>query len=64
VESFDPELSEAIAARRMRQAAETGAKTVLSACQQCERTLFSAARSQRIRVRSKDIVELVLEATA
>jgi heterodisulfide reductase subunit D len=64
LESFDPELSEAIAARRIRQAAETGAKTVLSACQQCERTLFSAARSQRIRVRSKDIVELVLEATA
>jgi len=62
LESFDPELSEAIAARRIRQAAETGAKTVLSACQQCERTLFSAARSQRIRVRAKDIVELVLEA--
>ena len=64
LESFDPELSAAIAARRIRQAEETGAKTVLSACQQCERTLFSAARSERIRVRSKDIVELVLEATA
>ncbi len=63
LESFDPELSAAIAARRIGQAAETGAKTVLSACQQCERTLFSAARSERIRVRSKDIVELVLEAT-
>jgi len=62
LESFDPELSEAIAARRIRQAAETGAKTVLSACQQCERTLFSAARSERIRVRAKDIVELVLDA--
>ena len=64
LESFDPELSAAIAAKRIQQAAETGAKTVLSACQQCERTLFSAARSERIRVRSKDIVELVLEATA
>lgn len=62
LESFDPELSASIAARRIRQAAETGAKTVVSACQQCERTLFSAARSERIRVRSKDIVELVLEA--
>ncbi len=64
LESLDPALSGAIAARRIQQAAETGAKTVLSACQQCERTLFSAARSERIRVRSKDIVELVLEATA
>jgi len=62
LESFDPELSASIAARRIRQAAETGAKTVVSACQQCERTLFSAARSERIRVRSKDVVELVLEA--
>jgi Fe-S oxidoreductase len=64
LESFDPELSQAVASKRVRQAAETGAKTVLSACQQCERTLFSAARSERIRVRAKDIVELVLEATA
>jgi Fe-S oxidoreductase len=63
LESFDPELSSAIAARRIRQAAETGAKTVFSACQQCERTLFSAARSERVRIRAKDIVEAVLDAT-
>jgi Fe-S oxidoreductase len=62
LESFDPELSRAIAAKRIQQAAETGAKTVLSACQQCERTLFSAARSEGIRVRAKDVVELVLGA--
>ncbi|MGD2105750.1 MAG: (Fe-S)-binding protein, partial [Anaerolineae bacterium] len=30
LETFDPELSEAIAARRIRQVAETGAKTLLS----------------------------------
>jgi Fe-S oxidoreductase len=63
LESFDPELSSAIAAERIRQAADTGAKTVLSACQQCERTLSSAARSERIRIRAKDIVEAVLDAT-
>ncbi|MFW6115535.1 MAG: (Fe-S)-binding protein [Chloroflexota bacterium] len=62
LESFDPQLSAAIAARRIHQAAETGATTVLSACQQCERTLFAAARSERVRVRAKDIVELVLDA--
>jgi Fe-S oxidoreductase len=62
LESFDPDLSGAIAARRIQQAAETGAKTVLSACQQCERTLLTAARSERIRVRAKDIVEAVLDA--
>jgi Fe-S oxidoreductase len=64
LESFDPEMSKAIAVKRVRQAEQTSASTILSACQQCERTLFSAARSARIRVRSKDIVELVLEAAA
>jgi Fe-S oxidoreductase len=62
LESFDPDLSAAVAARRIRQAADTGASMVLSACQQCERTLFSAARSERIRIRAKDIVEAVLDA--
>jgi hypothetical protein len=34
----------------------------VSACHQCERTLFSAARVERIRTRVKDIVEVVWEA--
>ncbi|HHS96664.1 MAG TPA: (Fe-S)-binding protein [Chloroflexi bacterium] len=62
LESFDPEMSRAIAARRVRQAAGTGARVVVSACQQCERTLFNAARTERIRVRVKDITEIVLDA--
>lgn len=62
LESFDPALSQAIAARRIRQAAETGAQVVVSACQQCERTLTSAARAERLRLRVKDIAEILLEA--
>jgi len=62
LESFDPELSKTIAARRIQQVAETGARMVLSACQQCERTLAGAARAERVRVRVKDITEIVLEA--
>ncbi len=62
LESFDPELSRAIAARRILQAAETGAQAVVSACQQCERTLFNAARAERLRLRVKDVAEIVLEA--
>ena len=64
LESFNPEMSRAIAARRIHQAAETGARMVLSACQQCERTLFNAARAERVRVRVKDITEIVLDALA
>ena len=62
LESFAPEVSKAVARNRIRQAAEVGAGIIVSACQQCERTLANAARAERIRMRVKDIAELVLEA--
>jgi heterodisulfide reductase subunit D len=62
LESFAPEVSEAVACNRIHQAAGVGAKTLVSACQQCERTLAGAARAQRIRIRVKDVTEVVLEA--
>ncbi len=62
LESFAPEMSKAVAGKRIRQAAEVGAATLVSACQQCERTLANAARAERIRIRVKDIAEVVLEA--
>jgi heterodisulfide reductase subunit D len=62
LESFAPEMSGAVARSRIRQAAEVGAGTLVSACQQCERTLANAARAERLRIRVKDITEVVLEA--
>lgn len=62
LETFAPEVSQAVARNRIRQADAVGAGTVVSACQQCERTLANAARAERIRIRVKDIAELVLEA--
>ena len=62
LESFAPEVSKAVARNRIRQAAEVGAGTLISACQQCERTLANAARAERVRIRVKDITEVVLEA--
>lgn len=62
LESFNPALVQAISARRIRQAAETGATVVVSACQQCERTLSNAARAERLRLRVKDVTEILLEA--
>jgi hypothetical protein len=35
---------------------------VISACQQCDRTLAEAARKNRIRVRAMDIVQVVWQA--
>jgi heterodisulfide reductase subunit D len=53
------ELVEAVARRRLGQAQATGAQVLLSACQQCKRTLMTAARQEKVRMRVLDIVELV-----
>ncbi len=62
LESFAPEMGRAVARNRIRQAADVGAGTLVSACQQCERTLANAARAEKLRMRVKDITEVVLEA--
>jgi len=59
VEMADKDLTAAVAQRRVEEAAATEAQVVLSACQQCERTLAEAARRARIRVRAMDIAELI-----
>jgi Fe-S oxidoreductase len=61
-EMADPELTAAVAKRRIQQAQDTGAGVVLSACQQCNRTLAEAARKNRIRMRAMDLTELVWQA--
>ncbi|MGQ9600527.1 MAG: (Fe-S)-binding protein [Anaerolineae bacterium] len=48
-----------VAQRRMRQAELVGARYLVSACQQCKRTLADGARRARIRIRPLDITELV-----
>jgi len=64
LETFDPELVQAVAAQRVAQAAEVGATMLVSACPQCVRTLSKAARTQRLRMRVLDIAQLVDMATA
>ncbi|HEC34299.1 MAG TPA: (Fe-S)-binding protein [Chloroflexi bacterium] len=59
VEVADRTVPAGVAAQRMAQVQATGAKYVLSACQQCKRTLQEGARQNRIRVRAMDLVELV-----
>jgi Fe-S oxidoreductase len=62
VQIVDESVTATVAARRMSQAQRTGASVVLSACQQCKRTLMSAARRNRIRMRAMDLSELVWRA--
>jgi heterodisulfide reductase subunit D len=59
VEMADADLTAAVAKRRVEEAQAAGAQTVLSACQQCKRTLAGAARREKVRVRAMDVVELV-----
>ncbi len=62
VEMADRELAAAVARRRMEQAQATGAKWIVTACQQCKRTLLTAARREKIRLRTIDISEFVWRA--
>lgn len=58
----DQQLVEVVAKRRLQQAQATGAEVLVSACQQCKRTLMTAARQEKARMRVLDIVELVATA--
>jgi len=62
VQIVDESVTAAVAARRVQQAQRTGARLLLSACQQCKRTLMAAARKEKVRLRVMDIAELVWQA--
>jgi Fe-S oxidoreductase len=62
VQIVDESVTAAVADRRLGQAQRTGAKVLLSACQQCKRTLMAAARRNRVRVRVMDLAEAVWRA--
>jgi heterodisulfide reductase subunit D len=59
VQMVDDGVTASVADRRLSHAQRTGAKVILSACQQCKRTLMSAARRNKARLRVMDLAELV-----
>jgi heterodisulfide reductase subunit D len=59
LETFSPEVSADVAARRISQAAAVGASYLVSACPQCVRTLTKAARAKELRIRVLDLVQFV-----
>ena len=59
VEMADQDLVAAVAKRRLEQAQATEAQVILSACQQCKRTLTASTRREKVRMRVWDLVELV-----
>ena len=62
VEMTDPELSADVAQMKLDAVRAAGADTVVTACQQCVRTMTTRARRQKIDIAVKDITDLVIEA--
>ncbi len=59
LESVNVSLSRAIAHLRLEQAVEAQAEVLVSACQQCERTLAMAARRESLRLKVMDLTQLL-----
>ncbi len=68
LETFDPALPPKVASERLDDAVGTGANVLVSACQQCERTLMGAARkheaARKARMKVMDVVEIVAQQLA
>ena len=61
VEAFSPDAVNQASKIRLEQAGATGAEYVVSACQQCMRTISNGARKNNIRLRAMDFSQIVLE---
>lgn len=62
VEMVDPGLSAQVAQMKLDAVKASGADMVVTACQQCVRTMTTRARRQKIDLAVKDLTELVVEA--
>jgi heterodisulfide reductase subunit D len=60
LEMVDPELSAALAQEKINQIQATGAKIVITSCQQCVRTIMTTARKKKIPIKAFNITEFVL----
>lgn len=61
LEMVRPELSAALAETKIEEIKATGADMVISACQQCIRTILTTARKKKIPIVAMDITEFVLK---
>ncbi len=62
LEMADSGLSETVAQKKIEEIQRTGAKTIVTSCQQCVRTIKARVRRQRADLNVLDITELVLQA--
>ena len=62
VEMTEPDLSAQVAQMKLDSIKAVGADMVVTACQQCVRTMTTRARRQKMDIEVKDLTELVVEA--
>jgi heterodisulfide reductase subunit D len=62
LEMADSGLSETVAQKKIEEIQRTGAKTIVTSCQQCVRTIKARVRRQKADLSVLDITELVLQA--
>ena len=63
VESTDAGLSANIAAIKACEIIKTGADIVVTSCQQCVRTITTALKKEKSKIKTMDLIQLVLEST-
>ncbi len=61
VESIDTELSSNIASIKAKEIMATGADIVTTACQQCVRTIATALKKEKSKIKAIDISQLILD---
>jgi heterodisulfide reductase subunit D len=61
LEMVNPDLSAALAQAKIEEIKATGADMVITACQQCVRTILTTARRKKIPIAAMDIIEFVLK---
>jgi heterodisulfide reductase subunit D len=62
LEAADSILSGTVAQKKVEELQRTGAKTVVTSCQQCVRTIKSRARRLKANLNVLEITEVVLKA--
>jgi len=62
LEMVDPGITAAVAQKKLEEIERTGAKIVVTSCQQCVRTIKGRARKRKSDLEVMDLTELVLQA--
>ena len=64
LEMAAPELAGKLAKAKIEESRQSGADVVVTACQQCVRTIATSARRQKLDLKVMDITQLVVKAVA